>query len=136
MIHGIGTDIVSINRIATIYSAHPVRFLSKLLSQIELSHFHLINNFDKKILYLAGRWAAKEAVVKALGTGFRHGLYLNQISIINNQSGQPNVLFSDSVKDNLSSLLGLANIPTKFFIHLSLAHEVEYATSMAILELR
>jgi holo-[acyl-carrier protein] synthase len=136
MIYGIGTDIVSIKRISTIYCKQAHRFVVRILSDAELSKFNAISNTNKKILYLAGRWAAKEAIVKALGTGFRNGLYLNQISIINNEFGQPQALFSETAKQQIKHLLSVRNVTDDFLIHLSLSHEVDYATSMVVVEIK
>lgn len=135
MIFGVGTDIVSVNRISTIYCKQPDSFIKRVLSDTELAKFNSITNVNKKILYLAGRWVAKEAVVKALGTGFRNGLYLNQISIINNQLGQPKVLLSESTEQYIRTLLSKVTEKANFVIHLSLSNEVDYATSTAIVEI-
>lgn len=131
MIYGIGTDIVSVNRISSIYSRQSDRFVSKILSGAELALYNNLKNHKSKLLFLAGRWAAKEAFVKAIGTGFRSGMYLRAISIINNELGRPEIKLSEQAKVNVNSLLSSDN----YKLHISLSNENEFATSTVLVEI-
>ncbi len=133
MIYGIGTDIVSIERIDTIYRKNPVRFTKKILSSSELEYFDTLSN-NKKIYYLASRWSAKEALVKALGTGFRQGIYLSDISVNNNSIGKPFITISYHVENIIKSTLNLKE--NNYNIFLSLSHEKYYATAFVVVEVK
>lgn len=86
MIVGIGTDIVEIVRIAELYEKRKTQFVERILSPEELTEFDSQMHPAK---YLAKRWAAKEAVSKALGTGFSQGVAFNDITVGHLSSGQP-----------------------------------------------
>ena len=73
MIFGTGIDIAEIDRFGIAYKRFQERFLSKILSEYELKYFDASRNPAR---YLAMRFAAKEATSKALGTGFKQGIYL------------------------------------------------------------
>lgn len=131
MIYGIGTDLVEINRINKLYRIFNKRFLNKLLSVSELSRFDNIKHIEKQINFLATRWAAKEALVKALGVGFRGGIYLSELTISNNELGQPQVILSVNAHRIISNLL----LNKKFKTHVSLSDEDNYAIAYVIIEL-
>lgn len=134
MIHGIGTDIVNITRIFNLYKKYQNKFVNKILSKQEIIIFDKLSNFNnlnKKIYYLANRWAAKEAVVKALGTGFRNGLYWPEISIVNNSLGKPEVELSIKAEEIFNNILD--NKPSN--IHLSISDDSDYVVCYVILEL-
>jgi holo-[acyl-carrier protein] synthase len=101
MIIGIGTDIVDISRIEKL-AANLQTFAGKVLSKEELRIFSEIKLQNKKISYLAKRFAAKEAFVKALGTGFRDGLFLPNISILNDKLGKPEVKLDEKNQDRFA----------------------------------
>lgn len=134
MIYGVGTDIISVERITSIYGKNKERFINKILSENELEKFNSINP-DKKVIFLASRWAAKEAVVKAFGLGFTKGLYLTELTIKNNQHGRPIVSLSHSAKSQVKQLLDDQDLIDNYIIHLSISHELAYATSTAVVEL-
>lgn len=134
MIYGVGTDIVSVDRIETIYQKMSQRFLEKILSPLEIENFKTISS-QNSITFLASRWAAKEAVVKALGVGFTNGIYLPDITISKNPLGKPVVILSESSEKSMLTLLLNQNVSTNFNIHLSLSHEQNYAVAFAIVEL-
>lgn len=86
MIVGIGTDIVDVERIQGVYQRQGEAFAKRLLSENEWNRFkqHI---FPER--YLAKRWALKEAVSKALGTGIAQGVSFHDMTIKNHESGQP-----------------------------------------------
>lgn len=93
MIFGVGTDLVELKRIEKSYARWGDRLVDHLLTEAER------RQFDKtrfKVRFLAMRFAGKEAVVKALGTGFRQGMWLRDVAILNEPSGKPVVEFSDN----------------------------------------
>ncbi|MCL2620470.1 MAG: holo-ACP synthase [Defluviitaleaceae bacterium] len=114
MILGIGTDIVEISRIER--SINNPSFLKKCYTQQEIEYCT-----RKGAVSFAGLFAAKEAVSKALGTGFL-GFSPADIRISRNKSGQPMVELSDKVKT-----------PPNSQIMLTIAHEKTFATATAIL---
>ena len=83
---GIGVDIVDIERIKKIYLKYDRKFAKKILSDNEIKNFDLSKN---KISFLAKRFAAKEAIGKALGVGIMNGYLLKNISVDNDKYGQP-----------------------------------------------
>ena len=91
MIFGIGTDVVRIERIAAVYERFGERFVERLLLPQEHEAFD-VNRRPAR--FLAMRFAAKEAIVKALGTGFGHGVWIRDVGFLANAWGRPEVLFS------------------------------------------
>ncbi|MGG7178240.1 holo-ACP synthase [Clostridium paraputrificum] len=121
MIKGIGTDIVKVERIAQSIR-RTENFLPGLFTLKEIDYFKSRKN---NVETIAGTFAAKEAVSKALGTGFR-GFRLKDIEIIHDELGKPAVNLSDKV-------ITLFNL-TKYKIHLTISHTSEDAIAFAILE--
>lgn len=91
MIKGIGTDLVSIDRIDSSLERYGEKFAKRILSSQEFESFL---THPRAGNYLAKRFAAKEAVSKALGTGFAQGVSWQDIQIVNLPSGKPTVLLS------------------------------------------
>lgn len=120
MIHGIGTDMCDVRRIEQTWQKFGNRFVEKLLSSNDWQPEDLTANF------LAKRFAAKEAISKALGTAIRGNVTLQDIYITKAKSGKPEVQLSPRVA---------AMLPRKHRIHLSLSDERNYAIAFAILEL-
>ncbi len=121
---GIGTDLVSIARIETIWNRFGMNFARRILTEKELQN---LNNSKDPIHFLAKRFAAKEAVAKALGTGFRpEGILLTEIGVLNDDLGRPYLEFighTEQVFDKLGAMT-----------HISLSDEREYAMAFVILE--
>lgn len=93
MIFGIGTDLCEIRRIERAYQRFGEHFPKRILMPRELEDFKRTNN---PIRFLAMRFAAKEAIVKAMGTGFRQGIWLRDVGTYQQPSGKPCVLFSEN----------------------------------------
>jgi len=91
MIFGIGTDIVQLSRIQETYNRFGDHFVERLLMDEEREFFER-NKWP--VRFLAMRFAAKEATVKAMGTGFAHGMWIRDVGIINNDRGRPEVIWS------------------------------------------
>lgn len=119
MILGIGNDIVEVARIKAILSHHHQRFLDRVFTSHEQDY--CLKRKDPA-LHLAGRFAAKEAIVKALGTGFSQGLSWLDIEIRNDSKGKPIASFSLFAKELFGDLT----------LHISMSHCHQYATAVAI----
>ena len=89
MIYGIGTDIVSIARIAGAIERHGARFAQRILAESEQQAFAV-----RPEHFLAKRFAAKEAAAKAFGTGFSDGLCMSDIAVTHDTRGRPLLSFS------------------------------------------
>jgi holo-[acyl-carrier protein] synthase len=101
MIYGVGTDIVELSRIQATYDRFGDHFVDRLLMDEERA---LFEGVKWPVRFLAMRFAAKEATVKAMGTGFRNGMWLRDVGIVNNDRGRPLVIYSkrgQGVCDNL-----------------------------------
>src|SRR5438132_589933 len=119
MILGIGNDIVEIERIKAILVRYPQRFLQRILTPFEQEY---CLKFKEPAIHLAGRFAAKEAISKALGTGFSQGLSWLDIEIRNDAKGKPVVFFSSFAKEMFGDLN----------LNISISHCAQFATSVAI----
>jgi holo-[acyl-carrier protein] synthase len=95
MIYGIGTDLVEIQRIRRLWELYGTRFSDRILMPEELPGFLKSKN---PVRYLAMRFAAKEAVVKALGTGFNYGMWVRDTGSVPDARGRPVVIFSERGK--------------------------------------
>ncbi|MDH5256511.1 MAG: holo-ACP synthase [Gammaproteobacteria bacterium] len=124
MIFGIGTDIVQISRMQESLEKHGERFAKRILSSSEFLEFEKVVNQGA---FLAKRFAAKEAAVKALGTGFRDGISMKHISVGHDPIGKPVLEFSDAAK-KIAIDSGVASM------HLSIADEKKYAVAFVVLE--
>jgi len=129
MIVGLGTDLVRISRIEKIYHKYRVRFLEKILTREEQERFQNIQELHG-IRYLAKRFAAKEALVKSLGTGFSVDVQIKDISIKNDSLGKPYYELSKKLHKYISGIFNTNN----YSINLSITDDKEYANAVAIIE--
>ncbi len=107
MIIGIGNDIIEIERIRKSIDTHGLRLLSKLFTMKEQDY---CLKYKDPVPHFAGRFSAKEAVVKALGTGFgEHATWLD-IEILNDSMGKPCVSFSNHMEKNLKGSTMMVSI--------------------------
>lgn len=122
MIVGVGIDIVEIRRIKSAMDSSD-RFLEKIFTSVELEY---LKSRNLRVEYVAGRFAAKEAVAKALGTGFR-GFDFKDIEIDRTTLGKPIVILKGKAKL-------IAKKEGQYNIHLSISHGEDSAVAYAILE--
>jgi holo-[acyl-carrier protein] synthase len=123
MIVGIGMDVVEIGRIRDL-AQHHAAFLTRTFSPCELDHCQQkVNPFP----HLAARFAAKEAVFKALGTGWSGGLKWTDVAVENNAAGKPAIRLRGVARR-------LAEHQGAHKIHLSLTHTGAYAGAQVVLE--
>ena len=123
-IRGIGTDIVSIERIRTALARHDERFARKVLSDVELAKYETLND---GAAYVAKRFAAKEAFFKALGEAPSSANTWHQLSVVNDAAGRPSLLCGAL----LTALLAARKISST---HVSLSDEREHALAFVVLE--
>ena len=117
-IYGIGTDIIEISRIETSINRTKT-FKEKVYTKNEIEHIEKKRN---PYASYAGRFAAKEAVSKALGTGVRN-FSLRDIEILNDELGKPNIILYNNLKDCMKN----------FVFQVSISHSKEYAVSTVII---
>ncbi|HET7308081.1 MAG TPA: holo-ACP synthase [Gammaproteobacteria bacterium] len=86
MIFGVGTDLVEIARIERTYERYGVHFVDRLLTDRERV---LFDKTRRKVRFLAMHFAAKEAIVKAMGTGFAHGVWIRDVGFYPDEWGKP-----------------------------------------------
>jgi holo-[acyl-carrier protein] synthase len=92
MIFGIGTDLLNAQRVEDVYRRFGERFVNRLLLPEEKQQFRKVK---RKARFLAMRFAGKEAVVKAMGTGFAHGVWIRDVGIVQDPRGKPEIIFSE-----------------------------------------
>ena len=127
MIIGIGSDITNIERINDTIKKYGDRFLNKCFDQIEIKKSNsTINNSAS----LAKRFAAKEALSKALGTGFALGIYWKDIVIKNDKQGKPFIKLKNNA---LKKLIEIIPKNRKPMIHLTISDESNLAYAMVII---
>ncbi len=124
MIFGIGTDVVEVPRVERLLARYGERFAARMLAAVEWERFRASANPAQ---YLAGRFAAKEAFAKAVGTGLRHPVSLSAIGVMNDSQGKPMLRLAPAVE----ALLQDAGVVAS---HVSLTHERGIACAFVILE--
>ena len=122
MILGLGTDIVEIARIAQMIERHGESFLKRVYTESEVTYCQRRKHSAEPF---AGRWAAKEAVLKVLGTGFIRGIGFRDVEIVSEPSGKPSVVLYGGA-DEQAKALGIDKI------HITISHCRTYATATAI----
>jgi holo-[acyl-carrier protein] synthase len=115
MISGIGLDIVEIKRIKQILERQR-KFIDRILTPYEKDIFEGLSD-KRKVEFLAGRYASKEAYAKAVGTGIGHHLSFLDIQVENDVNGKPFI-----------------RLPNENGVHLSISHSAEYAVAQVIIE--
>lgn len=122
MIRGIGTDLVLLQRIEAVLARKGERFARRILTPAELARFR---DHSQPARYLAKRYAAKEAILKALGTGLAKGMSWQHMQIDNDQHGAPVVVLSGAALQRLEQGGGGRML-------LSLSDEREQALAFAL----
>lgn len=117
-----GIDLVDCPRIEEMVKRHGERFIKRVFTSAEQAYAEA--NKDK-IEKLAGRFAAKEAVLKLMGTGWRGKIAWTDIEIVNNAAGQPEVTLSGEVKE-LAEKLGIEHVSV------SITHTANFVIASAV----
>lgn len=123
MIFGIGTDIVQLERIERTYARFGDAFARRVLMDEE---YRLFAETKRPERFLAMRFAAKEAVVKAMGTGFANGMWIRDVGMVPNALGQPQIVWSERGRE-MCRKLGVGEG------YLSLSDEEGLIVAMAVL---
>ena len=125
---GIGADIIDIRRIEKTINRFGNKFKKRIFTDEEM------NKCERRKLSVncyAKRYAAKEAASKALGTGFRKGVFWRDLEVSNLSSGQPTIIFHGGAKKQLESISLVNNKPN---INLTITDEYPYAQAIVIIE--
>ena len=125
MILGTGFDLTSLQRIKALLEKHDERFLTRILTADELAA--LPTEPARRVAYAAGRWASKEAAVKALGSGFSAGIGFHDVEVVTLEGGRPELRLHGRAQE-------LAEEKGVKYLHVSISHERDMAGAMVILE--
>ena len=123
MIFGIGTDVVQIERVRLVHEKFGDRFVERLLLPAELEAFR---RYTRPVRFLAMRFAAKEAIVKAMGTGFAHGMWIRDSGVVSNAWGRPEIIWSERGR-RMCETLGIGEG------HVTLTDEAGLIVAIAVL---
>lgn len=124
MIYGIGIDVVEPRRIARLLEKYGERFARRVLTPLEWSGYL---KTVKPVLFVANRFASKEAFSKAMGTGFRYPVTLQCISVVQNRAGKPGFSFHPRLEELVQSR-GIVGH------HLTISDEQNLACACVVLE--
>lgn len=124
MIYGIGIDIVEPRRIERLVEKYGERFARRVLTPLEWPGYL---KTAKPVLFLANRFAAKEAFSKAMGTGFRYPVTLQCISVVQNPAGKPGFSFHPKLEELVASRRIVGH-------HLTISDESSLACACVVLE--
>ena len=119
---GIGTDIIECVRIAQMIEKHGELFLNRVFTAREIQYCSTRRAANQ---HYAGRWAAKEAVLKVLGTGWSRGILWTDIEVVNEVSGAPSIRLVNRAAE-IATDRGIAQV------HITISHCRAYATAFAI----
>lgn len=120
---GLGLDVVALERIARMHERHGDAFVQRFCAPGEVQP----RSGPALVEHLGGLFAAKEAVLKALGTGWAEGLGFSQVRVTRAESGRPGVALDGAAAER-ARLLGVRSI------HLSISHDTGWAAAVAVLE--
>jgi holo-[acyl-carrier protein] synthase len=123
LIYGIGTDIIEVSRIQKVME-RDIGFREKIFSEGEIAYCEKMKN---KFQHYAARFSAKEAFMKALGTGWRDGIRFIEIEVVHDPLGKPLVRLSGKALE-MAKNAGMGEI------HISLSHVKEIASAVVVVE--
>ena len=128
MIIGIGSDLCNIERIENSLARFGDRFINRVFTEAERARA------EKRPLTRAGtyakRFAAKEAFSKAVGTGFKRGVFMRDIGVVNLPSGAPTLALTGGAKARLDALMPEGHLPQ---IHLTMTDDFPFAQAFVII---
>jgi len=123
MIFGIGIDLIEVPRVEKLTKKED-KFVKKIFTQTEIDYCRKFKNGSQNF---AGRFAVKEAFLKAMGTGLSNGLKFNEIETINDKLGKPEIFLLGKTKE----IFEKRDLKCS---HVSIAHLKDYATAIVIIE--
>jgi len=124
MIFGIGVDVLEAARVKRLYDKYGEHFVDRLLLPQERAQLAKTKRTER---FLAMRFAAKEAIVKAMGTGFAHGMWIRDVGVVQNAWGRPEVIYSER-GEKMRSKLGIGSG------YITLTDEAGLIVAVAVLE--
>jgi holo-[acyl-carrier protein] synthase len=124
MIFGIGVDVLEAARVKKLFDKYGDHFVERLLMPAEREQLSKTKRTER---FLAMRFAAKEAIVKAMGTGFAHGIWIRDVGIVQNAWGRPEVVYSTR-GEKVRRRLGIGGG------HVTLTDEAGLIVAVAVLE--
>lgn len=124
MIFGIGVDVLEAARVKKVYDRFGEHFVERLLLPGERAQLAMTRRTER---FLAMRFAAKEAIVKAMGTGFGHGIWIRDVGVVQNEWGRPEVAYSER-GEKMRRQLGIGDG------HVTLTDEAGLIVAVAVLE--
>ena len=124
MIYGIGIDVIEPGRVARLVDKYGERFARRVLTSVEWPGYL---RTARPVLFLANRFAAKEAFSKAMGTGFRYPVTLQCISVVQNRAGKPSFAFHPKLEELVKSRGIISH-------HLTISDESSLACACVVLE--
>lgn len=124
MIFGIGVDVLEAARVKKLFDKYGEHFVNRLLMPGERAQ---LDRTKRKERFLAMRFAAKEAIVKAMGTGFAHGVWIRDVGVVQNEWGRPDVVYSPR-GEKVRRKLGIGNG------YVTLTDEAGLIVAVAVLE--
>ncbi len=127
MILGVGNDMIDIRRIETTLEKFGDRFVSRVFTDIERTKS---DRRAQRAASYAKRFAAKEACSKALGTGFRKGVFWRDLGVVNLPSGRPTMVLTGGAAQHLETLVPAGHKPD---IHLTITDDFPYAQAIVII---
>ena len=127
MICGVGIDLIEVDRIKKQLEKSHDRFYQSSFSQKEIAYCRRGANTRIQARHFAGRFAAKEAFFKAIGTGLREGFAWKDVEVLNNAMGRPELHLKNMAKETVDKL-GITNV------QLSISHGRDMAAAFVILE--
>ena len=128
MIIGIGNDVIDIRRIEETLGRFGSRFIDRIFTDVEIRKSE---KRAQRAASYAKRFAAKEACSKALGTGFRKGVFWKDMGVVNEPSGKPTMVLTGGALAQLDSLVPPGHRPV---IHLTITDDFPYAHAFVMIE--
>ena len=128
MIVGLGSDLIDIRRIENTLERFGDRFTHRIFTEIERAKS---DRRHARAASYAKRFAAKEACSKALGTGFRKGVYWRDMGVVNEPSGRPTMALTGGAHDRLTILVPVGHTP---LIHVTITDDFPWAQAFIIIE--
>jgi holo-[acyl-carrier protein] synthase len=128
MIIGLGNDMVDIRRIEQTLERYGSRFVARIFTDIEQKKS---DRRAQRAASYAKRFAAKEACSKALGTGFRRGVFWKDMGVVNEPSGRPTLQLTGGAKEQLERITPVGHTAR---IQLTITDDFPYAQAVVIIE--
>jgi holo-[acyl-carrier protein] synthase len=128
MILGLGNDVIDIRRIEETLTRFGPRFIDRIFTDVEIAKSE---KRAQRAASYAKRFAAKEACSKALGTGFRKGVFWKDMGVVNELSGKPTMVLTGGARAQLDSLVPPGHRPR---IHLTITDDFPYAHAVVMIE--